>query len=154
MSEQDKYYKKYLKYKKKYISLENQMGGGKWDSFKAAAKKGASVASSIASNPAVKEAAAAAATTAVAVAAQQPSVQAKLAQAQQAYNNSPSAQLAAQVALSHPAAQSAMAHPVVQQLKQSAQTGINNANQNPDDVWNTLSLTQKQKLISMLSIIN
>ncbi len=161
MSSQEdlKYQKKYLKYKAKYLALEEELeqnGGGKWDKFKTVAKKGASYAKSAASHPVVQ----AAAISAMTAAAQTPAGQAKLAEAQQYYANSPNAQLAAQVAMSHPKVQSAMSHPIVQQAKTIASTtpssnGLQNPQnpQNPDSVWNTLSLEQKQKLINLLPSI-
>ena len=160
----EKYQKKYLKYKKKFLSLREKNleelqqngGSGKWESLKSAAKsaakKGASIASSVASNPAVREAALNAATTAATIAAQDPAIQAKLAQAQQAYANSPSAQLAAQIALSHPTVQSAMSHPATQQAMNIAKTSASGV-KTPDSIWNTLTLDQKQKLINLLPTI-
>ncbi len=161
--------------KNKYLALEEELeqnGGGKWDAFKSAAKKGASaaksaaksgvtVAKNVASNPNVQAAALNTATTVATVAAQDPTVQAKLSQAQQYYANSPNAQLAAQIAMSHPKVQSAMSHPAAQQVAQQAKTiasTIPSSNgqqnpQNPDSVWNTLSLEQKKKLISLIPSI-
>ncbi len=183
MSSQEdlKYQKKYLKYKSKYLALEEELeqnGGGFASAFKSVAKKGASaaksaaktgvsIAKSTAANPEFKAAALSAATTAATVAAQDPTVQAKLAQAQQYYANSPNAQLAAQIAMSHPKVQSAMSHPAAQQVAQQAKTiasttpsstGQQNPQnpqnpQTPDNIWNTLSLEQKQKLIGMLQYI-
>ncbi len=148
--ENEKYYKKYLKYKQKYIQLEEEIGGGsKLNLLKSFAKKGASVAKSVASNPAVQ----AVATSAAMTAAQQPEVQAKLAEIQQTYNTNPAAQLAAQMAMSNPKVQSVMAKPIVQQVKQSVQTG-NVSSQALDNVWRTLSIEQKQKLIDLLPTLN
>ena len=185
MSSQEelKYQKKYLKYKNKFLSLRNKNlaleeynsmelqngGSGFANVFKSVAKKGStvaksaaksgySVAKSVASNPAVQAAALNAAT----VAAQDPAVQAKLAQAQQYYANSPNAQLAAQVAMSHPKVQSAMYHPVTQQAINIAKTSTSTPqltsistpiSRSPDSVWNTLSVEQKQKLINLLPSI-
>jgi hypothetical protein len=176
LSENEKYHKKYLKYKQKYIALEQEIGGGsKWKAVKSAAKKGATYAHSIASNPAVQAVASSAASAALATASQQPQVQAKLAQAQQYYANSPNVQIAAQVAMTHPKVQSAMAHPMVQSAIAQSNTAQSNTaqsntaqsnnsqstmaqpdvptqtSQNPDDVWKTLSMSQKQKLIAMLN---
>ncbi len=166
LSEQQKYQKKYLKYKKKYLMLEEEMnGGGIWSAVKkgassasSVAKKGVAIASSAVKNPEFQAVASAALTTAVA----QPRVQEKLNQAQQYYSNSPNLQLATQIAsqtamshpkvqsaLANPTVQSAMSHPAVQQIKsQQAQARLG---QNPDDIWKTLTLEQKQKLILLLS---
>ena len=152
MSSQEelKYTKKYLKYKAKYLALEEELqqhGGGKWDTFKSVANKGASYAKSAASNPIVQ----AATLSAVTAAAQTPTGQATLAQAQQYYADSPNAQLAAQVAMSHPTVQSAMSHPVAKQAMNIASTS--SGQQSPDSTWNTLSLEKKQKLINLLPSI-
>ncbi len=162
IDEQQRYHLKYLKYKNKYLALENQMGsGGKFSAFKkaatSAAKTGASVAKSAASNPIVQAAALSAAATAV----QNPTVQAKLAQVQTAYANSPSAQLAAQVAMSSSTVQSAMSNPTVQtamshpvtQAALSGTSSSSSSSQSPDDVWRTLTIDQKQKLIGMLQFV-
>jgi hypothetical protein len=184
MSSQEdlKYQKKYLKYKAKYLALEQELeqnGGGLFSSFTSAAKKGATYASSAAktgasiakkaaANPELKAAALTAATTVATVAAQDPNVQAKLAQAQQYYANSPNAQLAAQIAMSHPKVQSAMAHPVAQQAATIAKSATSStpilpasstslasfcSPNSPDSKWFALSLEQKQKLIGMLQYI-
>jgi spermidine/putrescine-binding protein len=123
LSEDEKYQKKYLKYKEKYFELK---GGSKWSSFKIAAKKGISVASDVVSHPAVQAVASSAATAAITTAVQRPEVQAKLAQAQQAYYNSPTAQSAFN------------------------NQNVPQASNNPDEIWKTLTMDQKQKLISML----
>ena len=179
MSSQEdlKYTKKYLKYKAKYLALElslnelEQNGGGFASAFKSVAKKGSTYASSaaktglsvakqIAHNPEFQAAALTAATTVATVAVQDPSIQGKLAQAQQYYANSPNAQLAAQIAMSHPTVQSKMSHPAAQQAINIAKTSTSQlsskplvVSQSPDSVWNTLSLEQKQKLITMLQYI-
>lgn len=152
-SEQEKYKKKYLKYKEKYFILqkelnEEQKGGSIWKTIKSSAKSagetGLSVAKQVVSHPLVQSAV-------ISTAMQNPDVQTKLSQAQQAYANSPTAQLASQVALSHPTIQSAISHPVVTQvLNETPSTSAQNSKLNPDQIWQTLTLEQKQKLISML----
>jgi hypothetical protein len=151
MSSQEdlKYTKKYLKYKAKYLALAEleQNGGGKWDTFKSVANKAASVAKSAASNPMVQSGF----LSAVTAAAETPTGQATLAQAQQYYAKSPNAQLAYKIAQSNPTVQSAMSHPVAQQTMNIASTS--SGQQSPDSTWNTLSLEKKQKLINLLPSI-
>ncbi len=148
LAEEEKYQKKYLKYKEKYFLLQKELNGGSaWKSFKTVAKKGASVASSAASHPLVQSVA----SNAAMIASQNPNVQAKLSQAQQYYNKSPTAQFATQVAMSHPKVQSVLSHPVTQQVaSQVAPINKLDQEQDPDEIWNTLTLEQKQHLISML----
>ncbi len=177
LAEEEKYQKKYLKYKEKYFLLQKQLeeeelkgGGSTFKTFKSGLKQ-------VAANPAFKQAASAAASAAMASASQDPLVQAKLAKMQQAYGNSATAQLATQIALSNPSVQSALSSPKVQSalsspkvqsamnspLVKQAMSGtpapvanaglpapVANSQRNPDDVWKTLTLEQKKQLISML----
>jgi hypothetical protein len=147
-AEDEKYYKKYLKYKNKYIQLEEDLeGAGFASSLKAAAK-------SAYKSPTLRQMASTAAT----VAAQDPTIQAKLAKAQQALANSPNAQVALALAKAHPTVQSAMANPKVQSVMGSSivQTALQQQKpiENPDQVWSTLSLEKKQKLLAFLPTIN
>jgi len=151
-SNDEKYQKKYLKYKKKYIALKlelQQNGGGSiLNTIQKGFRSAASTAASAASNPAVQ----AATLTAASIAAQHPDVQAKLSQVQQKLDNSPNAQFLAQIAKSHPTVQSAMAHPTAQQAMNIAKAATS-GEQTPNSIWNNLTLDQKQKLIAMLQFI-
>ena len=162
-SNDEKYQKKYLKYKKKYIALElelQQNGGGSIlntiqkgvrsaaSTAASAAKTGANYAASAASNPAVQ----AATLSAFSLASQNPAVQAKLSQVQQTYDNSPNLQLAAQFAQMNPTVQAAMANSTAQQAMNIAKAATS-GEQTPDSIWNNLTLDQKQKLIAMLQFI-
>jgi hypothetical protein len=173
-SNDEKYQKKYLKYKKKYIALElelQQNGGGSiFSTIKkgvtsaantaasaaktgatyaaSAAKTGANYAANAASNPAVQ----AATLSAVSLASQNPAVQAKLSQVQRTYDNSPNLQLAAQFAQSNPTVQAAMANSTAQQAMNIAKAATS-GKQTPDSSLNNLTLDQKQKLIDMLQLI-
>ena len=134
--EDQKYYKKYLKYKNKYIELEKNMNGAGLG-LASALKLAKSTAKSAAKSPLAKEIA----TTAI----QSPTVQTKLQQVQTAYANSPNTQLVAQVAMSNPSVQTEMEKPIVQSTLQGSNS--------PDNVWRTLTLEQKTKLIKLLPTI-
>ncbi len=141
--EDETYYeKKYLKYKQKYLALEDELqGAGLLGSIKKAA-------TAAASNPALQQLASSAANVAASAAAQNPTLQAKLAQAQQVIGSNP----LAQAALADPKLQAlkeaALANPTLQALKQAAMDP-----NNPDSVWVSLTPEKKAKLIALLPTI-
>ncbi len=147
-AEDEKYFKKYLKYKNKYLQLEEELeGAGFKSALKAAAK-------SAYNSPTLRQMASTAAT----IASQDPAMQARLAKAQQALANSPNAQLALALAKSNSTVQSAMANPKLQSVMGSSvvQTALQQKKpiENPDQVWNSLSFEKKQKLLAFLSAVN
>jgi hypothetical protein len=140
ISEQEKYYIKYLKYKNKYIDLNEQINGG---GVGALGKKFANVASTVG-----KKAVAAAKSSGLA--------ELKNTAKQSLADVSASAvEAAKQLA----ASTAASAQNAVNNAAASAQNAVNNVNNpnsvmrgstNPDDVWRSLTLEQKQRLIALL----